>query len=211
MDKQNTFSLVKLSLFEREKLKREAVRRLGFSFQISILPWFGGNSAMPEVAMVTTDGHRSLIVNISPDISGILKLGKFRPLKIGEPFSVPVKKSPVVSGKGKQIIEDDLLLSTPKKKFDKDVSSISGDIAGVIRDYRGRFLCAYGSSCLHWDVTKLELSYILSFKNFLQGWMFEAKGLIIEGDNYNVIKFIQNLVNKGEFIVDLGKGIDFSF
>ncbi|PKU78236.1 hypothetical protein MA16_Dca024724 [Dendrobium catenatum] len=166
---------------------------------------------MPEKSTANTDGRRRSIIDKKSGYSVILDTKMFRPLKICEPTDIPVKISTLVSGKGKQILEEDMDPSTPKDNVVKDVSSTSAGIGGVIIDNKGRFLCAYGSSCLHWDISQLELYSILSLKNFLQRWMLEAKGIVIESDNYNVINFIQNSVNKGDFKVDLGQGIDFSF
>ncbi|PKU70485.1 hypothetical protein MA16_Dca013521 [Dendrobium catenatum] len=166
---------------------------------------------MPVEETVATDGRRRSIVDWSSDYSVNSNSNKFHPLKIYEPTSVSVNVSTPVSGKGKQILKEDLFPSSLKDKIVKDDSSTSGGIGGVIRDNKGRFLCTYGSSCLHWYISQLELYSILSLKNFLQRWILEAKIIIIEGDNYNVINFIRNLVNKGDFKVDLGKGIDFSF
>ncbi|KAL0912002.1 hypothetical protein M5K25_017943 [Dendrobium thyrsiflorum] len=75
-------------------------------------------------------------------------------------------------------------------------SSNKADIGGVFRDSKGRFLYAFGSGCLHWDGAQVEVLSVLALKNFIEGWMHEAKGIIVEGDNYNVINFFQGLLNK---------------
>ncbi|KAI0492361.1 hypothetical protein KFK09_026632 [Dendrobium nobile] len=38
---------------------------------------------------------------------------------------------------------------------------------------------------------------IRALKMFHKFWKFEAKGIIIEGDNQNVINYLQRLLNKG--------------
>ncbi|KAL0906170.1 hypothetical protein M5K25_024641 [Dendrobium thyrsiflorum] len=76
------------------------------------------------------------------------------------------------------------------------VSNYIGGIGGVFRDHRGRFLYAWGVNCLHWDAAQLELFSIISIRNFVQDWMFECKGIIIEGDNQNIIQFVHKVFNK---------------
>ncbi|PKU70273.1 hypothetical protein MA16_Dca021609 [Dendrobium catenatum] len=45
---------------------------------------------------------------------------------------------------------------------------------------------------MHWGVAQIELMTILHLKNILRDWMFEAQGIIIEGDNFNIIKLLQS-------------------
>ncbi|KAL0906121.1 hypothetical protein M5K25_024586 [Dendrobium thyrsiflorum] len=66
-------------------------------------------------------------------------------------------------------------------------------VGGVVRDGKGRFLLAYGSGCVHWDSAQVELLAFQSLRNLIQGWMHEADGIIIEGDNRNIINFLHNL------------------
>ncbi|XP_028549035.1 uncharacterized protein LOC114579205 [Dendrobium catenatum] len=73
----------------------------------------------------------------------------------------------------------------------------SAEIGGVIRDNKGRFLFAFGFKRVHWDISALELDALMAVKKFTQEWMYEAKGIIIEGDNYNVMKHIQGIFKKG--------------
>ncbi|KAL0922828.1 hypothetical protein M5K25_006853 [Dendrobium thyrsiflorum] len=67
-------------------------------------------------------------------------------------------------------------------------------VGGVFRDHKDRFLSAFGFNCLHWDSGFLELFAFRSLRR--------AKGLIIEGDNANVIKYLQEsffkVVNHGD-------------
>ncbi|KAI0492265.1 hypothetical protein KFK09_026534 [Dendrobium nobile] len=72
------------------------------------------------------------------------------------------------------------------------LSSYKAGIAAIIRGCKGRFLCAYGRSCIHWDIAQLELLAIHSLKDEIKDWMFKYKGLIIEGDNTNIISFYQS-------------------
>ncbi|XP_020674073.1 uncharacterized protein LOC110093507 [Dendrobium catenatum] len=67
-------------------------------------------------------------------------------------------------------------------------------IGGVARDDKGRFFMDFGEKCWHWDISQLELLAVLHLKNLVRDWMFEAQGVIIEGDNFNIIKLIQNTV-----------------
>jgi len=51
----------------------------------------------------------------------------------------------------------------------------------------------------------LKLFSILALKNVIQDWMFNCKGIIIEDDNYNIIKFLQDtLKNTKPFKDDQG-------
>ncbi|KAL0922906.1 hypothetical protein M5K25_006936 [Dendrobium thyrsiflorum] len=63
------------------------------------------------------------------------------------------------------------------------LSTNKADIGGVFRDCNGRFLGAFGFSCLHWDSLQVEILSILALRNYIQDWMFDAKGIVIEGDN----------------------------
>ncbi|XP_028548566.1 uncharacterized protein LOC114579055 [Dendrobium catenatum] len=69
-------------------------------------------------------------------------------------------------------------------------------IASVFRDNKGRFLFAFGIKCVHWDIGLLELLAIRALNLFHNKWTFEAKGIIIEGDNQNVINYLQRSLNK---------------
>ncbi|PKU82253.1 Putative ribonuclease H protein [Dendrobium catenatum] len=69
-------------------------------------------------------------------------------------------------------------------------------IGGVARDDKGRFLLAFDNPLQHWDAAQTELFAILFLKNVVKEWMFEAQGVIIEGDNRNIINFLQNSVKE---------------
>ncbi|XP_028550149.1 uncharacterized protein LOC114579515 [Dendrobium catenatum] len=72
----------------------------------------------------------------------------------------------------------------------------NGGICGVFRDSKGKFLLAFGIKCMHWDSGTMELMAIRSLKKFICNWMLDAKGLIIEADNFNIIKLLQKSMNK---------------
>ncbi|KAL0926287.1 hypothetical protein M5K25_002504 [Dendrobium thyrsiflorum] len=87
-------------------------------------------------------------------------------------------------------------------KINMDASLLSSNLAGiggVFRDYRGRLLLAFGRKKVHWDVAQLEMEAILALREHIQGWMMSSKGVIIEGDNFNIIKFIQSSMNKSSW------------
>ncbi|KAI0492223.1 hypothetical protein KFK09_026492 [Dendrobium nobile] len=63
-------------------------------------------------------------------------------------------------------------------------------IGGVIRDSKGRFLFAFGFKRTHWDISALEMEALFALNKVLQEWMYDAKRIIIEGDNFNVMKHI---------------------
>ncbi|XP_020684353.2 uncharacterized protein LOC110100971 [Dendrobium catenatum] len=76
------------------------------------------------------------------------------------------------------------------------LTSYKAGLAGVFRDCKGRFLYVFGIKCIHWDIAKLELLAIYSLKEQMKDWMFQYKGIIIEGDNSNIISFIQKTWEK---------------
>ncbi|KAI0496460.1 hypothetical protein KFK09_022777 [Dendrobium nobile] len=73
-------------------------------------------------------------------------------------------------------------------------SNMAG-IAGLLRDRKVRMICAYGRNLFHRDIAYLELKAILTFENYIQDWFCEYKGIIIEGDNVNIIKMLQESIN----------------
>ncbi|XP_020683725.1 uncharacterized protein LOC110100530 [Dendrobium catenatum] len=89
-------------------------------------------------------------------------------------------------------------------------SNVAG-IGGILRDHKGRFISAFGKKGCHWDIAQLELEAMFSVREFLKSWMLECKGLIIESDSANVIKFIQDSLKKNERYVDRWPNIDLCF
>ncbi|KAL0910048.1 hypothetical protein M5K25_020976 [Dendrobium thyrsiflorum] len=73
--------------------------------------------------------------------------------------------------------------------------------ASMISSYKSG-IGAFGQSCVHWDVAQLELFAIQAISDVIQDWMFNYKGIIIEGDNYNIIKFLQDSLRKMETLKD---------
>ncbi|PKU78815.1 hypothetical protein MA16_Dca000158 [Dendrobium catenatum] len=69
------------------------------------------------------------------------------------------------------------------------------DLGGVARDDKGRFLIAFGVNTMHWDISQVELMAVLYFKNIIREGMFEAQGIIIEVDNYNILEILQSAMN----------------
>ncbi|XP_028548456.1 uncharacterized protein LOC110097081 [Dendrobium catenatum] len=69
-------------------------------------------------------------------------------------------------------------------------------IGGVVRDDKGRFLLAFSNPILHWDAAQTELCAVLFLKNVVKDWMYEALGVIIEGDNRNIINLLQISVKR---------------
>ncbi|KAH0461442.1 hypothetical protein IEQ34_009017 [Dendrobium chrysotoxum] len=77
------------------------------------------------------------------------------------------------------------------------LQSYKASIGGVFRDRKGRFIVAFGFKCIHWDNGYLELLAICSLKKVVKEWMMEANGIIIVGDNYNIIKYLQDSIGEG--------------
>ncbi|XP_020690597.1 uncharacterized protein LOC110105425 [Dendrobium catenatum] len=91
-------------------------------------------------------------------------------------------------------------------------NSYKASIGGVFRDHYGRFLLDFGKPLTHWDAVVVELQVILAIKLVIKEWMLHYKGLIIEGDNMNVINFIKEMVKKGgNDSIDLSFIKDFDF
>ncbi|KAI0492143.1 hypothetical protein KFK09_026409 [Dendrobium nobile] len=89
-------------------------------------------------------------------------------------------------------------------KINVDASLLRSNLAavgGILRDHKGRLISAFGKTGSHWDSAQLELEAVFSIREFLKSWMLECKGLIIESDNANVIKFIQDSLKKGERLI----------
>ncbi|KAL0918959.1 hypothetical protein M5K25_011011 [Dendrobium thyrsiflorum] len=82
------------------------------------------------------------------------------------------------------------------------LKSNEASVAGVFWDHKGRLLLAFGFKCIHWDSDFLELLAFRSLKVVFQEWRMDASGIIIEGDNYNVIKHLQSSVDKGNKLAD---------
>ncbi|KAL0917892.1 hypothetical protein M5K25_012995 [Dendrobium thyrsiflorum] len=89
-------------------------------------------------------------------------------------------------------------------------SNVAG-VGGVIRDHKGRFLCSFGYNCVHWDSGYMELVAFRSIKRVIKDWMVGAKVIIMEGDNANVIKYLQDSVFKVVHYEVDGMMEDFSF
>ncbi|KAI0519708.1 hypothetical protein KFK09_007167 [Dendrobium nobile] len=70
-------------------------------------------------------------------------------------------------------------------------SNYVAGIGGVFRDDKGRFYGAFGFSINHWDIAQVEVLSILSLRKYVQDWMLDAKGIMTEGDNHNVILLFQ--------------------
>ncbi|KAH0459462.1 hypothetical protein IEQ34_012276 [Dendrobium chrysotoxum] len=87
----------------------------------------------------------------------------------------------------------------------------NGGIGGVFREYCGRFLGAFGIKCTHWDSSQVELLMIFSAKRFIQDWMYDFKGITIEGDNKNIMDLVQEIFNKKFVFKGHSQMQDFSF
>ncbi|KAI0522398.1 hypothetical protein KFK09_004777 [Dendrobium nobile] len=64
-------------------------------------------------------------------------------------------------------------------------------IGGIFRDNKGRMLLSFGFSVVHWDIVFLDLLAFCSLREVIKDWMMDARGLIIETDNSNVISYLQ--------------------
>ncbi|KAH0463565.1 hypothetical protein IEQ34_008147 [Dendrobium chrysotoxum] len=71
-----------------------------------------------------------------------------------------------------------------------------GGFSLIVRNDKGDPVRAPGWGIEHWDNAQVELQAILRINMVLQGWMFDSAGIIVEGDNLSVIKFMQEYVEK---------------
>ncbi|XP_020672999.1 uncharacterized protein LOC110092690 [Dendrobium catenatum] len=97
-------------------------------------------------------------------------------------------------------------------KINVDASLVDSNLAslgGVVCDSMGRLLLAFSKQKIHWDVNQLELDAVFSLKEFIKDWIFESKGLIIEGDNHNAIKFLHDSVKKSKTNNQISEKISF--
>ncbi|PKU61026.1 hypothetical protein MA16_Dca024295 [Dendrobium catenatum] len=67
------------------------------------------------------------------------------------------------------------------------------DIGGIVRDYKGKFLLAFGRKKIHWDITQLEMVVIKELEDVLNGRFCGVEGIIVEGDNKNVIDILHKV------------------
>ncbi|XP_020703924.1 uncharacterized protein LOC110115130 [Dendrobium catenatum] len=119
------------------------------------------------------------------------------------------KASPHLSNWGTNLLREsrESWCPPPKDwmKINVDASLLRSNcagIGGIFRDHKGRFILAFGKNRVHWDITKLELEAVFSIREYIRSWMLEYKGVIIESDNLNIIKFIQDSFKNNKWIVD---------
>ncbi|XP_020674943.1 uncharacterized protein LOC110094124 [Dendrobium catenatum] len=132
-------------------------------------------------------------------------------------FTATKKNSMLVNWDASLYCEFDLSWRPPSPdwiKINVDASFLDSNLAsigGVVRDSMGKSLLAFGKQQLHWDINQLELDAIFSLKDFISDWMFDSKGLIIEGDNYNVIMFLQDSMKKSKTCNRISEKISFLY
>lgn len=79
-------------------------------------------------------------------------------------------------------------------KANVDGTLLQSHTAGIgvtIRDCTGKLMLAAGRQFLHWDSSQVELQAIIFVGHIMEAWMYEVKGIIIEGDNKNILDFIK--------------------
>ncbi|KAL0919947.1 hypothetical protein M5K25_009038 [Dendrobium thyrsiflorum] len=81
----------------------------------------------------------------------------------------------------------------------------------VLRNDRGQLLAAAGWSLLHWDSTQVELLAMQYIPFLIQDWMFEAAGLIVEGDNRAIVEAMQCLTEARHWESHPLSGEDFNW
>ncbi|KAH0465194.1 hypothetical protein IEQ34_005297 [Dendrobium chrysotoxum] len=80
-------------------------------------------------------------------------------------------------------------------------------LSGGFRDPKGRFLLDFGFNGLYWDISRQKFLAIQSLNVIMQDWMLDYEGIIIEGDNANIINFLHSLVKKSGGVV-VGNGME---
>ncbi|XP_020695594.1 uncharacterized protein LOC110109036 [Dendrobium catenatum] len=79
---------------------------------------------------------------------------------------------------------EEMLMALERNAYCKD----NGGIGMVVRDSYGKLIVEAGWSINHWDSTRVEMMAMQYIDKLLEDWMFDLKGVIIEGDNSSVIK-----------------------
>ncbi|XP_020694670.1 uncharacterized protein LOC110108384 [Dendrobium catenatum] len=81
-----------------------------------------------------------------------------------------------------------------KINFDASLKgNYEAGFGGIARDYKGRFILAFGIKKMHWDIAQLELSAASAITEIIRDRFDDIGGIIVEGDNKNVRKFLHNL------------------
>ncbi|PKU64482.1 hypothetical protein MA16_Dca008405 [Dendrobium catenatum] len=75
-------------------------------------------------------------------------------------------------------------------------------IGGIFKDYRGRFILAFGKKLIHWDIAQLEMKATFTVKDYVKDWMLDFKGVIVESDNINAITYLQNSLKSNKCNLD---------
>ncbi|PKU77309.1 hypothetical protein MA16_Dca016876 [Dendrobium catenatum] len=71
------------------------------------------------------------------------------------------------------------------------IKSNAGGVGIIIRDSMGKLIVAAGWSICHWDSTQVERMAIHYIDKLVVEWMYDLNGIIVEGDNSNVIEYMQ--------------------
>ncbi|KAL0921299.1 hypothetical protein M5K25_008358 [Dendrobium thyrsiflorum] len=90
-------------------------------------------------------------------------------------------------------------------------SDYGAGIGGIVQDFKGRFILAFSFYGVQWDIDQLELLAFKAIKGMMKNFLLNAKGIIFEGDNKNVIHFLQNMYSKVKKIGGSIEVDDFSF
>ncbi|KAL0917868.1 hypothetical protein M5K25_012969 [Dendrobium thyrsiflorum] len=98
-----------------------------------------------------------------------------------------------------------------KINIDAALSDYGAGIGSIIRDFKGRFILAFGFYGVHWDIAQVELLAFKALNGLLRDCLLIAKGIIFEGDNKNVIQVLHNMYNKERKVGDTKEEVDFSF
>ncbi|PKU73586.1 hypothetical protein MA16_Dca013106 [Dendrobium catenatum] len=85
----------------------------------------------------------------------------------------------------------------------------SAGVGWVVRDHKGSFLLAFGNSLQHWDAAQTELHAVKSIKFVKRDWMSEALGVLIEGDNLNIIYLLQKDIKSWKVSNAIDDSLDF--
>lgn len=65
----------------------------------------------------------------------------------------------------------------------------------LARFSNGECIKVAGHSMDHWDEGQLELLAFIFITDCIEPWMLHCEGILIEGDNLNVINFINNCIH----------------
>lgn len=86
-----------------------------------------------------------------------------------------------------------------KININVDGALSSSGVAGtgaILRDEQGNSIVAMGHNFEHWDIARVELQALIAIQQIIEPWMYECKGVLLEGENLNIIRLMCDSVTR---------------